>query len=696
MVYVAKYTFQRWRGSSGRAEWRLASGMFRMETIYILGRPQASRPTTGSDGRSDVKWSTSIATIASKNPGTEHSAERVRVSPIHVQHVILFVTIIVAWIALEFHGIFSPGLIDDVDSVYTECAREMLVRHDFVTPYVDGIRFFDKPPLMYWLMAGSMRLFGIHDWAARLPLAFLTLALFLAVYALGSRLFGKRGGLYAALATATSIGPYLFTRFCIPDVLLALWMTLAVHCLLKALSLLGETRVDERRLRLICWAFAIVMALNVLTKGLIGLVFPLGLAVLYLAVTRRLPLMRRLYPYSSTAVFLLFAAPWHVLVALRNPAVPGSPIARGWFWFYIVNEHFMRFLGKRIPHDYGQVPIPLFLALGVFWLAPWAVFLPSALAKSVGSLRGGFYKQNSALGLTGLRKERDVALILLLWAGIVFAFFCFSSRQEYYSLPALPALALLAGGVLARAHDGEPAAARQVLAATRWILLPLCLLIAALTGYFALTAPVPPPGADLASLLSSNPAMYTLSLGHAFDFTGRAMGMFREPLAAICAAMLVAGPLSYFYRARRRHFAANLSLAVASIAVLLCVHEGLSRFYPIIGSRPLALAIKAAYRPGDLILIDGEFTLAGSIPFYTRQQVPLVNGRINGTWYGSYWPDAPHIFPNDDRLHALWASSSHRLFLLTYNPLRAADLRGYGRVYPLASSGGKTVLTNLP
>ena len=105
----------------------------------------------------------------------------------------------------------------------------MLHRHDYVTPYIDGIRFFDKPPLMYWLAAGSMRLFGEHDWAGRLPLAILFLALLFAVYALGKRLYSERGGFYSALILATSIGPYLYTRFYIPDIVICLWMTLGVH-----------------------------------------------------------------------------------------------------------------------------------------------------------------------------------------------------------------------------------------------------------------------------------------------------------------------------------------------------------------------------------------------------------------------------------------------------------------------------------
>jgi 4-amino-4-deoxy-L-arabinose transferase-like glycosyltransferase len=385
-----------------------------------------------------------------------------------------------SWLALELYGIFSPGLLDDVDSVYIESAREMLVRHDFVTPYLDGIRFFDKPPLMYWLAAGSMHTFGIHDWAARLPLALLTLGLFVSVYLLGTRLFGECGGFYSALVAATSVGPYLFTRFFIPDVLLTLWMSLAVHLFLKALNLLNEPVVDHSRLRIICWAFAAVTALNVLTKGLIGLVFPLGIVMIDLAVTRQLHLVRRLYLYSSTTVFIAIAAPWHLLIALRNPAVPGSIVARGWFWFYIVNEHFMRFLGKRIPHDYGQVPLFLFLMLAALWLAPWASFLPMAASWSLRAFGG-----NSSASV----EARHTALILLLWAGIVLAFFCLSSRQEYYSLPALPALALLIGGLLARAHEGNPVAERQVLLTSRWLLLPLSLLIAAITGYFAVSAP---------------------------------------------------------------------------------------------------------------------------------------------------------------------------------------------------------------
>ena len=606
------------------------------------------------------------------------------------------------WLILQFGGLFSPGLLDDVDSVYTEVAREMLVRHDFVTPYIDGIRFFDKPPLMYWMAAGSMRLFGVHDWAARLPLALGVLLLLLAVYALGIRLFAvhspagspDRGGLYAALATGISIGPYLYTRFYIPDILVALWMTVAIHLFLLALE-----QVDKGRSAL--WpslGFAAVTALNVLTKGLIGLFFPLGFALLYLLWTHRLTLLRKLHLPLASVVFLLVAAPWHILAALRNPPVPmplGAelPARAGWAWFYLYNEHVARFLGRRIPHDYGQVPIPVFWLLLLLWLIPWTAFLPAAVLDAFRDLRR-----------TG-PCESEAPRALLLWAGLILGFFTLSSRQEYYHLPALPALALAVGGLLAAADrplaQTDPAehalatrARAQALAGSRWFLVPLGILLFALCGYLAVTAPRPPANATLSSLLSSNPKLYNLSLGHVFDLTGKAMGLFRGPLTLVACGMLFLGPGSHLLRVRAHTFAANLLIAFSMVAVLVASHAGLARFYPLLGSKALAQAIYATRKPGELVAIDGELTSGSTLLFYLGQPVLLVNGHVNGPWFGSFFPGAPHIFVDNPALDRLWAGGG-RIFLFTYHPeAREPDLLRFGNVYNIAESGGKTVLSN--
>jgi 4-amino-4-deoxy-L-arabinose transferase-like glycosyltransferase len=682
--------------------------------------------------------------------------------------------IVLAWAALQLGGLFTPGLLDDVDSVYIQIAREMLQRHDFVTPTIDGIRFFDKPPLMYWMAAGSMHLFGPHDWAARLPLALGVLALLFAVYALGNRFYAgtspalrpDRAGLYAALAMATSLGPYLYTRFYIPDILIALWMTLSVHLFLIAMDrievqnavILSEDTGGSRRyvrksvilsgvwrstLRqtqskhpdplspsttlnpsstntpasalLPSLAFATVMALDVLTKGLIGIVFPLGFVLLYLFITGRLKALLKLHIPAASALFLAIAAPWHILAALRNPAIAlpaglGLPARAGWAWFYLYNEHVARFLGKRIPHDYGNVPVPLFWLLLLLWLLPWVAFLPGAVLDAVRELRdrdrSTRFDSDADFSLDSPlhpNRRREAARALLLWAGIILAFFTVSSRQEYYHLPALPALALLVGGLLSAADARQPVfrtrvdAARQALRGALFFLVPLGTLLFAVCSDLALTAATPRPGVTLTQLLSTNPDLYNLSLGHVFDLTTQAMGFFRGPLWTVALGMFTLGPVAYFVRRRGRTFAANLLIAAAMTAVLLAAHEGLVRFYPTLGSKGLALQIESVRQPGDLVLIDGELTAGSTLLFYTATPAPntlLVNGRVNGPWFGSFWPDAPHIFADDAELHRLW-SGSHRVFLLTYHTQqRRTDLAPFGPVHDLADAGGKTVLTN--
>src|ERR1700689_116157 len=136
--------------------------------------------------------------------------------------------IVLLWAIVYIPGLFTPPLLDDADSVHAEAAREMVARHDWSTLYIDGIRYLEKAPLLYWGMAVSYKVFGVKDWAARLPLILGLLALLLETYSLGRRTMGERAGFWAAIVLAVSIGPYLFTRILIPDMLIALWLTLGL------------------------------------------------------------------------------------------------------------------------------------------------------------------------------------------------------------------------------------------------------------------------------------------------------------------------------------------------------------------------------------------------------------------------------------------------------------------------------------
>jgi len=436
--------------------------------------------------------------------------------------------------------------------------------------------------------------------------------------------------------------------------------------------------------RLACWGLAASVALNVLTKSLIGLVFPCAIIFLFLVLMGDLRHLRRMRLLSSTIVFLAIAAPWHILAALSNPAAGQS---KGFLWFYFVNEQFLRYLGKRYPMDYGKVPLLLFWGLLLVWMLPWSAFLPQALKQVRFRLRGIDNPRNVS---------QAAALLFFIWAGVILVFFSFSTRQEYYVAPALPALALLLGIWLDRearmADEGTVPRSSKI---SETILLILGLLISATTLALAILSRTPRPGVDLADLLNKNPDVYVLSLGHFLDLTGDAMGLFRWPLTGTGIAFLLGTGLNWFWRRRNAPRKANWALTLMMCVFIYCAHVALGLFAPVLGSKSLATAILRDIRPGDLIVSDGEYANASSINFYTREQMLILNGRINGLWYGSLFPDAPQIFLDDAQFTRIWAGTG-RVFLVTGSGERRATLEKIAPVYLFAQAGGKFVFTNRP
>jgi len=579
--------------------------------------------------------------------------------------------LIALWLGIYAAGMFSPALLDDADTVHAEAAREMVLRHDWVTLYADGIRYLEKAPLPYWCVAVMYKLFGVSEWTTRFPLMLGMLALILATYELGRRVYGEKGGFYSALVMATSLGPYLFTRFMIPDVLVGLWLTIGFIFFLKTLD-------EKPPSRLACWGLAITTALNVLTKGLIGLVFPVGIIGLYLLLTGNLRHLLRLRIVSSLSILVAISAPWHVLAALRNPTQGG---VRGFLWFYFVNEHFLRYLNKRVPHDYDTVPFLIFWGLLLLWLLPWSAFLPQ-------SISGVFRRGQDWRSHLGNRQRGN--LLFFLWAVVILVFFSFSTRQEYYTIPAIPALALLVGGWLAREASGEESAQRsgRISATT---LLVLGVIASAVGLALVAKSQAPSPGTDLADLLKENPERYALSFGHFFDLTGRAMGMFRAPLLGASLSFFLGTLLNWWFRRRDLPGRGNLALAAMMLVLLTCVHSAFSIFSPIISSRDLAMAIKKKYRPGDVVVIRGHYERASTLNIYLGVPVKMLHAPAGNLWYGSQFPDAPKVFLTPAEFAEYWNGPA-QVFLWTEieNP---PELEGLG-THILAKSGGKFVLTN--
>jgi 4-amino-4-deoxy-L-arabinose transferase-like glycosyltransferase len=579
------------------------------------------------------------------------------------------------WLAIYVAGMFTPALLDDVDALHAEAAREMLVRHDWVTLYINGFRYLEKAPLMYWALDVSYEIFGIHDWSTRLPLMLSVLALVLLTYGLGRHAFGECGGFYSALALVTSIGTYIFTRFLIPDVGVGMWLVLSYYLFLRSLE-------QERPSRLVCWGFAATCALNVLTKGLIGLVFPFATIGIYLLVTGNLRHLLKLRLVSSTLVFLALASPWHILAAIRNPA---QGQARGFLWFYFINEHVMRFLNKRVPPGYDTVPLLLFWIFLLLWLMPWAVFLPEAVRE----VPMRWKQMRSALN----RRSR-ANLLFLLWALVILVFFSFSTRQEYYTIPALPGIALLAGGWLAReasvdASEGDRRAGR-----ISSLVLMVMGVVGGVIGLLLLSRThAPQAGVDLADLLKKNPQDYDFSLGHVLDFTPQALAVFRGPLLGASLALLTGTTLNWWMRRRRQPVAGNAALALMMVALLTCVHVSFARFSPILSSHDLAVAIANRFQPGDLIVVDGQYHEASTINFYTHIPLRVLHEPSGSLWYGAKFPDAPRVFETQESFSELWGGPE-RVFLWT-DQEDPKELAGMPH-YLLARSGGKAIFINHP
>ena len=584
--------------------------------------------------------------------------------------------IVVVWAAIYISSLFQPALLDDADSVHAEAAREILLRHDWVTLHIDGIRYLEKAPLLYWGMAASFQAFGVSEWSARLPLALGVLALLLVTYRLGGRVFGPEGGLYSALALGACFGIYIYTRFQIPDVLVALWLTLGFDFFLQGLE-------ESPPSRMACWGLAAATALNVLTKGLIGLVFPGAIILFYLLLTGKLRHLARMRLVSSTVVFLAVAAPWHILAALHNPT---QGQVRGFLWFYFVNEHFLRYLNERVPRDYGTVPLVVFWALLLLWLAPWSVFLPQAVRAVPVRLRV----------LRSSVSARDRAnLLFLAWAVVIMVFFSFSTRQEYYNLPAVPAIALLVGGWMERESASAPGSPERRAGRISSLVLFVIGLAGFITGMIMLRlSEAAPPGAELADLLHQRaPTSYVLSFGHIFDLTAQALDVFRGPLVAVALALLLGTGLNWYLRRRDWPARGNLALAAMSVVLLLSVHAAFVTFAPILSSKKLALAIREHYRPGDTIVIDDEYEQGSTLNFYTGIPVHILHVRSANLWYGSQFPDAPQVFETHDSFVKLWGGPG-RVFLWSEgaHPPQVEGLT----VYELAHSGGKYILSNRP
>ena len=562
----------------------------------------------------------------------------------------------------------EPPLVDESDCGHAIAAREIRESGDCTVLHINGVRYLEKSPLHYWMVASSYALLGESAFSTRLPLALGTAGLVLMVYVFGRRFFGERAGLYAGLVTCTSMGTYLYTRTMIPEALYALEFTAAFYFFLRAWTGSLSPRAGY-------WGCAAMIGLATLTRSLAGVVLPLGVLGTFLVLSGGWRRWRELPVLSSILVFLAVAAPWHVMASLRTP---------GFFSFYFFNEHFLRALGWRYPQDHATVPLLIWWAAHLVWFFPWSIFLPLAV-RELPSPREWKTASSTA---------DSARIFLLAWAGFILFFFSLTSRMEYYSFGAWPGIALLLGAGLARAEEEK----------YRW--LPRLQGALAVTGFLAAivlggllwSSRHISSGADIAKLIETKPAeFYKVAMANFFDLTPQAFAALRVPAGSAALLLLFGFGAAWLLRRKGRALAASLAVALTAAGFLFAANLAFQAFEPRLSSRDLALTISKELKPDDQVVLYGDFYNGCTISFYTHRKTWIYNGRYYALEFGSHFPDAPKIFLTDNDFPALW-QGPRRAFLFVPQHLRDEVLARLplASSYLLAESGGKAVYVNRP
>jgi 4-amino-4-deoxy-L-arabinose transferase-like glycosyltransferase len=540
-------------------------------------------------------------------------------------------------------GLGTPALYDPHESLYAEIARDMVARGDWLTPHLNDTRYLDKPPLFYWLIALSYKILGVSEFAARLPTALAGLGGILLTWAIGRHLFDGRVGFCAGIVLATSLGYWIFSRQLLPDMVFSCFTTLGFYSGLRSLETVRPPPIYTA-------LFALSLALAVLTKGFLGL-FPLVVIAGYLMLNAEPYRLKALMPFWGGLLVLVLIAPWHIIIAWQN---------EGYFWHYFMNEHLLRFLGRRDPVDYISLPLPVFFFILLFWLLPWTPYLALILPRHLSRKR------------EDLPHIRQGTFFLLLWAAALLVFFATSqARLPQYSLPAMPALALLIGkGLDARLMRSTASTKGLLLATAVSLLLPAVAL---------LIFPI------------------YMHQYHQVGLTDQIALLIR----LIFGLMVVGSGLALWHFVRHRWLVGFLSLALGMIMAFALVHQALVRLEPWRSSKGLVALINAGQYPGERLVLEVEkddpfeYEQVAGLVFYAGLPVDLLRRHKP--------PKPPFPLRPGERFllsevafHDLW-TSKERVYLITDSFLDDEGVLGHHSPHVVIGQvGSRWVLSNKP
>jgi hypothetical protein len=514
---------------------------------------------------------------------------------------------------------------------------------------------------LFWVTASSYHLFGYNEFAARFPAALAVVGIGVILFFLAQKAGGSSAGFIAGTASALCIGTFLFTRQVFPDIFFVFFLTLSISAFLRWYQ-------DRRNPVFPALVFYAAIACAVLTKGLMGVAFPVAIIVLFLLWSRDL---RRLWSFhigKGTLLFVILAFPWHILAALRNP---------GFLWYYFVNEQFLRFIGKRQPFDYESISLPIFWGLVLVWLFPWSSFLPAM--RHV--WRESHQEKSDA---------RYVIRICSCWALVILVFFSVSSRIEHYSMPIFPPLAVLIGIALSPESPWASISRRSIARGFAFLGI-LGSLVALVFVAGSLWMGVWSSGRTLSEAATARLHAYKYYFAPLFEMPPEVLNQLKTPLAGTCIVFAFGFVAAWWLNRRGRRLAAVMALNLVMAGFCFFAFQSIGICGDILSSRQFGRKLNQVYRPGDAAVVLGDFETANSVNFYCPMILHVYKGSASLLQWGMRYPNAPKIMLSNSMFEEKWKGSG-RIFLLS--PEDQITALGLQSPHMILRSGGRVLLCN--
>jgi 4-amino-4-deoxy-L-arabinose transferase-like glycosyltransferase len=474
----------------------------------------------------------------------------------------LYILLLICFVfGLFFFRLGGVGLFEPDEGRYSELAREMIDSGDYVVPRLNGVLYFEKPPLVYWATALCFRLFGYNEFAARFPVAFFGALGVVVTFFLAARMYGRKCAFYSSLVLLTGIEYFFVGRILILDMPLAFFITL---CFASFYFYLYSGKNRGLSLMTLYASFA----LGLLTKGLIALVLPAGIFFVFLVLSgnfKRFLLDKR--HIAGAFLFLLISVPWFWLIISREPS---------FFNFFFIREHFVRFLTKT--HGRSK-PMYYFLLILLVGFIPWISYLPFALRKY--------------FSFRNLKEKKEQGfLFLVLWASGIFVFFSLSgSKLPAYIVPLYPALAIMVGRIMADASFNRSGSSKDM----KILFVVLSVLFIAFAVFLAGAA-----------------------------FIRHRLWQIAPYIFVIITAVIAGLASSVFFMFRKdRKDISYLAQIAAVVIIQVAVVLALGRAEDYLSSKKIMTALSTARKTGDTVYSLGCYEQ--SMPFYLKERVRIID-----------------------------------------------------------------------